>query len=185
MLEAGEKQALLAAARRAIQEGLAGKRWTPRLNGLAPGLREPGAAFVTLKLDGRLRGCIGSLAPHQPLILDVAHNACAAAFEDPRFEPVDAGQAARLEIHVSVLGPTAPLPVSDEADLLAKLRPGVDGLVLHAGRQRATFLPSVWEELADPAEFLRHLKLKAGLPPGAWSDDWRFERYEVEEFGPH
>ena len=182
MLEPGEKQALLATARRAVQEGLAGRRWVPRLEGQAPRLRAPGAAFVTLKLDGRLRGCIGSLTPHQPLILDVAHNAHAAAFEDPRFAPVEAEQSPRLELHLSVLGPTAPLPVRDEAGLLGELRPGVDGLILHAGRQRATFLPSVWEELADPAEFLMHLKLKAGQAPGAWSEAWRFERYEVEEF---
>ena len=181
-LEPREKRALLAAAQRAIAEGLRGGRWLPESAGVQGVLGGDGASFVTLKIKGRLRGCIGTLQPRRPLIVDVAANAHAAAFEDPRFEPLDAAEARELETHLSVLGPTLPLPVAGEADLLAKLRPGVDGLVLSLGRRRATFLPSVWEELSRPALFLAHLKLKAGLATDFWSDDFRFERYEVEEF---
>lgn len=181
-LEAPEKALLLATARRAIEAGLQGRDWAPDPALASGALAAPGACFVTLKLDGRLRGCIGSLAPHRPLIQDVAANAQAAAFEDPRFPALDAEETQDLEIHLSVLGPTRPLPVKDEADLLAQLRPGLDGLVLKLGRRRATFLPSVWEELPEPAGFLAHLKQKAGLPPDYWSGDLAFERYEVEEF---
>ena len=114
---------------------------------------------------------------------DVAENAFAAAFRDPRFPPLRPDEYPRLEYHISILNPPEPMTVTSEADLLQQLRPGVDGLVLIEGARRATFLPSVWEQLPDPRQFLAHLKMKAGLPADYWSDSLRFERYTVEEFG--
>lgn len=146
----------------------------------SPALQEYGASFVTLTLDGKLRGCIGALEARNPLAEDVSEHAFSAAFEDPRFEPVTKDEAAQLEIHLSILTPSVPLPCADEADLLAKLRPGRDGLILQEGRRRATFLPSVWEELPDPREFVAHLKMKAGLNADYWSKALQFSRYEAE-----
>lgn len=141
------------------------------------------ATFVTLETGGRLRGCIGTLEAHQPLAADVAEHAYEAAFEDPRFAPLTAGEFDGLAIHISILSPPEPLLCAGEADLLAKLRPGTDGLILQEGRRRATFLPAVWEDLPQPRDFLAHLKLKAGLPAGHWSPTLRFWRYEAESVG--
>jgi AmmeMemoRadiSam system protein A len=154
----------------------------PALEGLASWLREPGASFVTLKLDGELRGCIGSVEPHRPLALDVAHNARAAAFQDPRFDPVSPAEIPRLGVEVSVLSPREPFEAASESDALARLRPQVDGLYLEFGAMRATFLPQVWESLPDPADFLGELRRKAGLPPGFWHRDIKLSRYTVEKF---
>jgi AmmeMemoRadiSam system protein A len=181
-LDAGEGLILLAVARRSIDEGLLGRTWLPDAADYPAPLRAPGAAFVTLTLAGRLRGCIGSLEPRRPLVVEVAGDAFSAAFSDPRFDPLEAAEAEALELSVSVLGPTRAMTVTDEADLQRQLRPGRDGLVLLLGSRRSTFLPSVWEELPRPEEFLAHLKLKAGLPADYWSADFRFERYAVEEF---
>ena len=140
----------------------------------------PAATFVTLNLNGELRGCIGSLAAHRNLTDDVVENAYSAAFRDPRFTPVTARELAQLEIHISILSPTEPLQFQNEADLLQQLRPGIDGLVLEAGHHRGTFLPQVWEQLPEPVDFLAHLKRKAGLPMSYWSPTLRVERYTVE-----
>lgn len=148
----------------------------------APWLAEPGACFVTLTLGGRLRGCIGSLVPHRPLGDDVRSNARAAAFDDPRFPPLSPEEFDRVRVEVSVLSPLESFPVRSEADALERLRPGVDGVVLEAGRRRGTFLPQVWDELPDPGAFLSHLKLKAGLPMDFWSDDVRLSRYHVDKW---
>ncbi len=128
-------------------------------------LAADGACFVTLKQDGELRGCIGSLEARRPLARDIAYNAWAAARHDPRFTPVVPAELPRLRVSVSVLTPPEPLPFDDEEDLLRRLRPGVDGLILAHARGRGTFLPEVWAELPDPRRFLAHLKRKAGLPP--------------------
>ena len=152
------------------------------ISGLDPALQAPRASFVTLKEQGRLRGCIGSLVVYRPLALDVNDNAFNAAFRDPRFPPLSADELPLIDIHISVLSPPEPMHFVDEADLLAQIRPGVDGLILEDRGQRGTFLPSVWEELPDPVEFLRHLKLKAGLPPDWWPDTLKVERYTTEEF---
>jgi AmmeMemoRadiSam system protein A len=143
-------------------------------------LREPGACFVTLRLSGNLRGCVGSLDAARPLVEDVAHNAFASAFRDSRFPPLAERELADLEIHLSILSPPEPLPCRSEADLLSKLRPGVDGLILRDGVHRATFLPSVWESLAEPKAFLSALKRKAGLGEDHWSDGISFQRYRAE-----
>ena len=145
-------------------------------------LREPGASFVTLQKNGELRGCIGSLEAHRPLVEDVVHNAYAAAFSDPRFPPLSERELADVDFHISILTPAVPIDFNSEADLLRQLRPGIDGLVLEDGIHRGTFLPSVWEQLPDAEQFLQHLKLKAGLPPNYWSDTLKVSRYTTESF---
>lgn len=147
-----------------------------------PELHEKGATFVTLTQQGQLRGCIGSLQAWRPLARDVQENALAAAFRDPRFEPLHAEELARTRVEVSLLSPAEPLPVTDEADLLAQLRPGVDGIIFSAGSHRATFLPQVWEQLPTPQAFISHLKRKAGLPSNFWSDEVGIERYTVQKW---
>jgi len=147
-----------------------------------PWLREKGASFVTLKLDGELRGCIGTIEPHRALGDDVAHNAHASAFRDPRFPPVSDREMPRLQVEVSVLSPREALDVKSEAEALAALRPGVDGVVIQYGGLGATFLPQVWESLPDPREFLEQLRRKAGLPAGFWHPDMKVWRYTVEKF---
>nr|WP_297528385.1 AmmeMemoRadiSam system protein A [Thiohalobacter sp.] len=147
-----------------------------------PELAAPGAAFVTLHRQGELRGCIGSLEAHRPLVVDVAENAFAAAFRDPRFPPLAVDEFDDLEIEISVLSPPEPMAFTDEADLLRQIRPGVDGLILEDMGRRGTFLPSVWAQLPRREDFLAHLKLKAGLPPGHWSPTVRVWRYTTESF---
>ena len=145
-------------------------------------LREPRATFVTLRLHGDLRGCIGVLEPIRPLIADVAQNAYAAAFRDPRFTPVLYHEVDQLSYHISVLSPPQLMTVTDEADLLRQIHPGVDGLILEAVDEgkRGTFLPSVWDTMRDPRVFVQQLKIKAGLPPEGWSPTWRVSRYTTE-----
>jgi len=145
----------------------------------APFLDSPGASFVTLKKAGRLRGCIGSLQAHRNLREDVHANALAAAFRDPRFEPLKFDELRDIRIEVSVLSPLQPLSFTDEADALAQLRPGIDGIVLEHEGHRGTFLPQVWETLPEPAQFLRELKRKAGLPAEFWDARVRLSRYDV------
>jgi hypothetical protein len=170
---------LLELARASIRHGLAHGCASPvDLAALSPDQRAPGAAFVTLRRpDGALRGCVGSLEPLRPLALDVAANAYRAAFHDPRFEPVRAHEISGLGLHLSLLSAPERLAVRSEADLLAQLRPAVDGLVLEDGPHRATFLPDVWAQLPAPSDFVRHLKRKAGLPEEHWSPTLRFQRY--------
>ena len=148
----------------------------------SPSLNRPGAAFVTLKIEGRLRGCIGSLEPRRPLVLDVARNAGAAAFNDPRFPRLGRDEFERIEIEISILSPATPIAFTSEEDLIRQLRPGMDGLILIEGTHRGTFLPSVWEQIPGPAEFLQHLKKKAALPADYWSDTIEVLRYTTESF---
>ncbi len=145
-------------------------------------LEAPGAVFVTLTESGRLRGCIGSLEAHRPLGEDLEHNARAAAFSDPRFPPLSRAELPKVRVEVSVLTPASPLAFADEADALAQLHPGVDGVILEHGWHRATFLPQVWEQLPEPRQFLSHLKQKAGLSGDFWAKDLRLSRYGVENF---
>jgi AmmeMemoRadiSam system protein A len=144
-------------------------------------LQAHGCSFVTLRRDGDLRGCIGSLEAHRPLGEDIAANAVAAALRDRRFPPVTALELEALEVEVSLLTPSEPLPCTDEEDALRKIRPGVDGVVIEYGHQRATFLPQVWESLPDAPMFLRELKRKAGLPGDFWHPEMRVRRYGVEK----
>ena len=174
---------LLRIASRSIRHGVEhGKACDVELDRLPPVLRERRAAFVTLEADRRLRGCVGSLAATRPLAADVAHNAHAAASADPRFPPVGSDELEGLRIRISVLSPPLPLHVESEADLVARLRPGVDGLILRDGDKRATFLPSVWKGIPEPARFVRELARKAEWPAGHWSESVRAWRYTTEEF---
>lgn len=145
-------------------------------------LDEPGACFVTLTADGALRGCVGTLEAHRPLGLDVRENARAAAFRDPRFAPLTREEFEAIRVEVSVLSPSEALDGADEAHALRCLRPGVDGVIFEYRHQRSTFLPQVWEQLPDPAEFLAQLKRKAGLPADFWAEDVRLSRYTVTKW---
>lgn len=144
-------------------------------------LQAEAACFVTLKLNGQLKGCIGSLVAHRSLVQDIVYNSYAAAFEDPRFMPLTEEELPELTIHISILSKSEPISFTSEQNLLAQLHPGIDGLILSDIGYRGTFLPSVWEELPEPEMFLRHLKLKAGLPSNYWSKTLKVERYTVED----
>lgn len=184
LLSNADRATLLAVARASIQHGLHQGQALEVLPEQYPEtLRPLRATFVTLEIGGQLRGCIGALAAYQPLIQDVAAHAYAAAFEDPRFAEVRADEFPQLDIHISVLSPPEPLQFASEEELLAQLRPGQDGLILHFHHCRATFLPAVWEQLPDPYVFLTQLKQKAGLPLDFWSPELRAERYTAEYFG--
>ena len=148
----------------------------------APWLGEPGATFVTLKKNGALRGCIGSLEARRPLLVDLKSNAVAAAFRDPRFPPLSHEELDEIRIEVSLLSPLAAIEFESEVEALARLRPFEDGIVLEYGARRGTFLPQVWEDLPDPAQFLGELKRKAGLPASFWSDGVRLFRYSVAKY---
>lgn len=145
-------------------------------------LDRPGAVFVTLTEAGRLRGCIGSLEARRPLGEDVAENARAAAFRDPRFPPLSPEELDAVRVEISVLTPATPMSFDDEADALAQLRPGTDGVILEYGWHRSTFLPQVWEQLPEPRTFMSHLKQKAGLSGDFWDQELRLSRYGVEKF---
>ena len=147
-----------------------------------PWMAEPGASFVTLTRQGELRGCIGSLEAHRPLGLDVRENALAAAFRDPRFMPLSRTEFDEIRVEVSVLSSHEPLVVASEKDALDALRPGIDGVVFKYGNSRSTFLPQVWEQLPEPAEFMAHLKRKAGLPMDFWAEEVRLSRYTVSKW---
>ncbi len=145
-------------------------------------LADPGASFVTLTRKGTLRGCIGTLEAHRPLGLDVRENAVAAAFHDPRFMPLTLAEFEETRVEVSLLSPSEQLVVVNEADALISLRPGIDGVVFEYGHYRSTFLPQVWEQLPEPAEFMAHLKHKAGLPVDFWAEQVRLSRYTVSKW---
>ncbi|TDY00013.1 AmmeMemoRadiSam system protein A [Thiohalophilus thiocyanatoxydans] len=181
-MDDNQRQQLLAIARQSIQYGLQhGRPLTVEPGDYDASLQQPGASFVTLMLNRQLRGCIGSLEAHRPLVIDVAENAFAAAFRDPRFAPLSTDEFPDLEYHISLLNPAEPLQFTSEADLLKQLRPQVDGLILEDRGHRGTFLPSVWESLPQPEQFLQHLKRKAGLPADYWSDTLKVSRYTVDE----
>lgn len=177
------RAALLKAARQTLTSRVTnGKPPEVNVDSFAPPLRGHGAAFVTLQKDGHLRGCIGSLTAHQPLISDVVENTVKSAFDDPRFPPVSEDELDRISIKIAVLSPSAPLKFEDEAALLAQLEPGRDGLILSDGARRGVFLPMVWDSLPDPEAFLAALKQKAGLPRNYWSDTLQVRRFCAEGF---
>ncbi|PLX47930.1 MAG: AmmeMemoRadiSam system protein A [Desulfobulbaceae bacterium] len=139
--------------------------------------------FVTLKKNGELRGCIGSLVGTEPLVDAIRHQTENAALQDHRFSPVRAEELARIKVEISILSPPKPLTFSDPSDLLAKLRPHVDGVILGLGNLQATFLPQVWEQLPRPEEFLAHLAMKAGLSSQAWrTEGVTIATYQVQHF---
>jgi AmmeMemoRadiSam system protein A len=172
---------------RAVREPLVrGRRWLPRVADLPASLSEPGAAFVTLTRGpaGPLMGCIGSLTPRDPLGVDIARNAAAAAFDDPRMPAVVLADLEQLYVEVSVLSAPARLDVTGWTHLQALVRPGLDGVLVESpdGR-RATLLPSVWASLPDPAGFLAALWRKARFRPGEWPSGIVVSRYETLAFG--
>lgn len=176
-----DRKVLLDTARSSIQHGLDfGKALEVNAAYYTAALQAERACFVTLEKAGELRGCIGHLQAVQPLINDVAENAWAAAFQDPRFAPLKRVELPGLEIHISILSPPQAMTFSSQGDLLGQIRPGIDGLILEDGYRRGTFLPSVWESLPEARDFLAHLKLKAGLPADYWSDKIRISRYTSE-----
>ena len=148
----------------------------------APWLSEHGACFVTLTQDGKLRGCIGSLQAHRPLLTDVKNNAVSAALRDPRFSPLTANELDITTIEVSLLSATQEMNIRDEADALAQMRPNVDGIIFEFGKYRSTFLPQVWEDIAQPRRFLGMLRRKAGLPEDFWADGVKLSRYTVTKW---
>ena len=166
---------LLTIARAAIEARLFGNARTVE----APWLRQAGATFITLTRDGELRGCIGSLQASRPLGDDVAENAAAAAFRDPRFAPMTAEEWPAVRVEVSLLSTPKPMRFADEADLLAQIQPGEDGLIVECDARRATFLPQVWDTIPDKRQFLAHLLHKAGLPQGTRLGRCRVFRYRV------
>ena len=184
MFQVSEQRALLELARYAIEFGLrTGDAPKVSPDDYPPALRIPRSSFVTLKRDAKLRGCIGQLEAHDALVEGVARNAYAAAFKDPRFAPLGSNELADVTISLSVLTVPEPLAFDNESQLLQQLRPGVDGLVLRDQDKCGTFLPSVWDLLPDPVEFLRHLKTKAGLEPDHWSSTLTVARYGALSFG--
>ncbi len=179
-----ERRALLDLARASIAHGLRqGRGLAVDPRAYPDALRETRAAFVTLHSEGTLRGCVGTLEAHRPLVVDVADGAWRAAFRDPRFPELRETELPGLEISISVLGPLEPMPVASEEELVAKLRPGVDGLLLREGALRGTLLPAVWRHVPDSRDFVREVKRKAGLSEDYWSDELEAIRYSVESIG--
>jgi len=183
-LNENDRAALLRMARETIQL-TAARQPLPQLDlaDFSEDLRQEGASFVTLTIGEQLRGCIGALEACQPLVRDVQEHAAAAASEDFRFPRVRPEEVPQLQIEISRLTPTRALPYEDWQDLIAQLRPGLDGVLIRDGRRRATFLPQVWEKLPDPQNFLSHLCVKMGAP----ADYWQMQKldvsiYQVEEF---
>lgn len=183
-----DRRQLVRVARQAVSLGLQyGRPAQVDVNTFSRPLQAMRASFVTLTLDGQLRGCIGSVTPHEPLAGDVAANAYKAAFQDPRFPKLTREDAVRLEVSVSVLSHPRPMMVGSEAQLIDCLNPETDGVILEARDafghlRRGLFLPHVWHTLPDPRQFVRQLKLKAGLPADGWPADARLWRYRAETF---
>ena len=183
-----ERQQLANVARQAISLGLKhGRAAKVNAHTFSRTLQALRATFVTLTLDGRLRGCIGSVVPHEPLVADVAANAYKAAFQDPRFPKLTQAEVSRLEVSVSILSHPRPLQARSEAEAIDALHPEVDGVILEARdaqgqTRRGLFLPHVWHELPDPRQFMRHLKAKAGLSTEGWPQGARLWRYRTETF---
>ncbi len=174
------QQKLLTLARNAIYSRVCtGKKFTADDTDYPLGLRQKGCCFVTLHKQGKLRGCIGALEPYTSLIQDIANHAQAAAVDDPRFPAVSESELGQLDIEISILTPQEPLTARSEADLLNQLTPNKDGLTIDDGFHRATFLPSVWEQLPEKADFLLHLKRKAGMRDQDWPDNIRCWRYHT------
>jgi AmmeMemoRadiSam system protein A len=179
-----EKQTLLRLARQSLELGVRGEKLPPLdWDSLSPTLRADGASFVTLTEHGDLRGCIGALEAYQPLVEDVREHAVAAALNDYRFPPVQVAELIGISLEVSRLTAPVPLEYTSPEDLVAKLRPGVDGVILRDGGRRATFLPQVWEKLPDAENFLDNLCHKMGDSPNLWRHKHlEVLTYQVEEF---
>ncbi len=183
-LTPADRHWLLRLARRSLETVVRTHRLPEVEAATIPGAaRSPRAAFVTLTRRGQLRGCIGNLAANRPLYAAVMENARSAAIRDPRFPAVEPAELADLRIEISVLSEPAPLAYDSPVELLDRLRPGRDGVVLKVGPRTATFLPQVWEHLPAPVDFLNALARKAGVAPDAWrAPETRVSIYHVEAF---
>ena len=182
-LDSLHKSQLLQLARQSIEHGLSmGIPVAATAKEFHQELQQPGAAFVTLHKNKILRGCVGTLEAHQPLICDIANNAFAAAFRDPRFPQVTDDELTQLQLEISVLTPKEPIAFNSESELLEAIEPNVDGIILQDGHLRSTFLPSVWQQLPDKHDFLHHLKLKAGMASDHWSLTLKAFRYRTISF---
>lgn len=183
-LTKNERVYLLTIARQAIYDGVRGNNPEKiNLEELSPRLREPGASFVTLTKGGELRGCVGALDAYQPLVEDVREHAIAAALQDYRFSPVQAEEIPELLIEISCLTPPVLLEYDKPDELLVRLRPGIDGVILREGARKATFLPQVWQKLPDVKQFLGHLCQKMGVDENYWRNHkLKIFTYQVEEF---
>jgi hypothetical protein len=179
-----ERNLLLEIARKSIELAVREDKKLPiQLEDFSKSLQQNGASFVTLTINGRLRGCIGTLQAYQPLVLDVREHAILAALEDPRFTPVTRQELPKLKIEISRLTEPKPFPYQTPEDLLLGLHPGKDGVVLRYGHRSATYLPQVWEQIPDPVEFLSELCLKMGAPADTWQKQkLEVSLYQVEEF---
>ncbi len=173
--------ALMAVVQKSLQDAASGKKYIPENDAFPDIMYNKGASFVTLNKKGRLRGCIGSLVPHNAIVRDVAANAYKAAMEDERFSPLKTEELEDIEAEISLLTDFEPIEFASETDLLSKIRPGKDGIVIRDGSRQGVFLPSVWKELSEKKEFLNHLKIKAGLSPNYWSDTLKAYRFYVVE----
>ncbi|MBK1727037.1 AmmeMemoRadiSam system protein A [Halorhodospira neutriphila] len=179
----GEHGRLLARlARQAIAHRLETGEAPPVPRNLPEPLQQTRAAFASLHHGEQLRGCMGTLIGRKPLIEQAQESAVEAALADPRFEPVSRAELDRLTLSASVLTDPEQLWVDSEAELLERLRPGEDGLILKDGHRQATFLPAVWAHLPEPQAFIAHLKAKAGLRPDHWSPDMQVARYTSVTF---
>ncbi len=169
---------LLRVALDSIGHGLAhGTQLGVDLAGYPPVLCAEHASFVTLMVAGKLRGCIGKSRACNPLVADVAENAFAAAFEDSRFAALTSAEVDDIDVKVSVLSDPEPVRFTDESELLSKLRPGIDGVILECGSFRGVFLPDVWETLPEPRDFITNLKVKAGMRSDYWSTEMTALRF--------
>ena len=181
-------QLLVKLARIAIMNKIAGKSTDFESETLALGLQSESfqahcGTFVTLKIQGQLRGCIGNLTSTESVLDGVKRNAVNAAFHDPRFSSLSAAELDRTEIEVSILTEPLPLEYLDSRELIQKLSVNVDGVIIRKGHSSATFLPQVWEQLPQPEDFLTHLCLKAGMPADAWkSSGLEVLTYQVQYF---
>ncbi|EAR20402.1 AmmeMemoRadiSam system protein A [Nitrococcus mobilis] len=182
-IDSAERQRLLELARASLSHGLSSGRALPiALQEWPAHLCEPAASFVTLRRADQLLGCIGSLEARRPLVQDIAENAYAAGTRDPRFAPLRPAELAEAVVEISVLTPPQALSVASEWELLAQLRPGVDGLILEWQGRCSTFLPTVWRQLPRPSDFLGGLRLKAGLQAEFWASGVTFYRYQTISF---
>jgi AmmeMemoRadiSam system protein A len=179
-----ERSILLKLARQALEKGVCGEPLPPLdFQALPDNLKETGVAFVTLTSRGELRGCIGALDASIPLAEDVQEHAVAAALQDYRFPRVRPDELTEIQIEISRLTPLKALEYAEPADLVKRIRPCVDGVVLRDGLRRATFLPQVWEKIPDPALFLSYLCQKMGCPPDLWlKKKLEVWIYQVDEF---
>jgi AmmeMemoRadiSam system protein A len=181
-------QLLVKLARQTLAKQLAKQVPQNEINSLNIALTDPCfnlscGTFVTLTIDGQLRGCIGNLTANESLTTGVRRNAINAAFHDPRFSPLSASELDCVSIEVSILSEPRPLVYREVSDLLKKLRPHIDGVILRKDTASATFLPQVWEQLPQPQDFLKHLCLKAGLASDAWQhSELEVSTYQVQYF---